>query len=264
MRKICLFTNPRTALALATIISIHLTSCVPLKDQIYVQDGQEKLFMQEEFTNPKGENVIKVFDELYIQVNSFDEQGINFMDVRSNTGGSRTSAEISLISYKVDKDGFVELPILGKVKVLGLLEDEAAEHIRTELESYLTSPSVKVKFVNKRITVIGAVNQPGNYFYTQEYINIFEAVAFAGDISITGNRRKVVVIRENNNKITKNRIDLTDKDLFSSDLYYLSSNDIVYVEPHKRTKWGIETFPYALILSTVSTFILVSNYIQNN
>lgn len=241
-------------------------SCVPLKDQIYVQDAKDNLYMDEAFTNPKVDNVIKSFDELYIQVNSFDEQSLNFMENRNSSmgGGGRSTADISLISYKVDKFGFVDLPILGKINVKGLQEEEAAELIRTELESYLNSPSVKVKFVNKRITVIGAVNRPGNYIYTQEYINIFEALGFAGDVVVTGNRKNVVIIREVNNQITKHRLDITDKEIFSSDYYYLSSNDVVYVEPHKRSIWGIQTFPYALILSTISTFILISNYISNN
>jgi polysaccharide export outer membrane protein len=253
------------SILLLVISVLTFTSCIPLRDQIYVQD-KEALYLEEEFANPKSDNVIKAFDELYIQVNSFDEQSINFMDIRSGSlsSGARSAADISLISYKVDESGFVELPILGKINLKGLKEEQAAELIRTELESYLNSPSVKVKFVNKRITVIGAVNNPGLYFYTQEYINVFEALGLAQDISLSGNRKNVVIIRENNNIVTKHRINLTDKNIFSSDYYYLSSNDIVYVEPHRRTVWGIETFPYALILSTISTFILVSNYIQNN
>jgi len=259
-----MFCNKSILLLLAVLISF--SACVPLKDQIYVQDSDEEMYMESEFANPKKDNVIKAFDELYIQVNSFDQQGINFMDVRSPSSGSgaRSSADISLISYKVDELGFVDLPILGKINLKGLKEEQAAELIRTELESYLNAPSVKVKFVNKRITVIGAVNNPGHYIYTQEYINVFEALGLAQDVTVTGNRKNVVIIRENNNIVTKHRLNLTDKNIFSSEYYYLSSNDIVYVEPHKRTIWGIQTFPYALVLSTISTFVLVSNYIQSN
>ncbi len=244
------------------ILIINLVSCVPQKEVIYVQDRQKDMAFEMEYANLKRKNKIEVFDELYIQVNSFDAGNLNFMNSSLSGTSARSAAELSLISYRVDEDGYIDLPVLGRIKVIGLTIEESANLIRKELESYLNSPSVKISFVNRSITVLGYVRQAGRYYYTGEYINVFQALGLAGDIQEFGNRKEVVVIREENNKITKHRISLTDKEIFKSPYYYLDSNDIVYVEPLKRRHWGMETFPYALILSSITTFLLVANYIK--
>jgi polysaccharide export outer membrane protein len=142
--------------------------------------------------------------------------------------------------------------------------DEVASLVQGQLVDYLYSPSVRVSFVNKNVTILGLVASPGRYFYSGEYINIFQALGLAGDIDVYGNRKEVVVIREENGRITKHLVDLTDKNLFHNDLYYLRSNDVVYVEPLSRRNWGIEQVPFSLLLSSATTFILILDYLSNN
>jgi polysaccharide export outer membrane protein len=121
-----------------------------------------------------------------------------------------------------------------------------------------------VSFVNKNVTVIGMVENPGRYFYSGENINIFQALGLAGDIQEYGDREKVVILRESNGRIRKNSVDLTDKSLFISDFYYLKSGDIVYVEPLNRRVWGIDQVPFSLILSAATTSLLIFDYIRRN
>jgi polysaccharide export outer membrane protein len=119
-----------------------------------------------------------------------------------------------------------------------------------------------VKLVNKEVTIIGEVRQPGSYTYVKDRINIFEALSLAGDITLNGNRNDVFIIRTINDSIAKIRIDLTnDKMLLNGD-FYLRTNDVVYVKPRPSAKWSIITVPITLILSTVTTFLLVYSYIQ--
>ncbi|MFW6203242.1 MAG: polysaccharide biosynthesis/export family protein, partial [Marinilabilia sp.] len=142
--------------------------------------------------------------------------------------------------------------------------EEAASEISEELESYLYSPTVKLSFVNKNVTVLGMVESPGRYFFPGENINIFQALGMAGDVGEYGNRKDVVVLRENNGRITKNVVDLTDKEIFTSDFYYLKSEDVIYVEPLNRRIWGIDEVPFSMILSAATTSLLIVDFVRRN
>ncbi|TLX75645.1 polysaccharide export protein [Labilibacter sediminis] len=245
------------------LLAILALGCVPQKDVVYLQNDKNTTDLEQTFSNIKSQNTIKIFDQIYIQVSSFDDGNLNFMSNDANRyGGGRSEADLAIVSYTVKKDGTVELPILGNTKVVNLTPDQASEKIRKELQSYLNTPSVKISFVNKSITVIGSVNQPGRYFYASEHLNVFQALGLAGDISEYGNRKEVVIIRDINNEVIKKRINLTDVQLLGNTDLYIRPDDVLYVEPLKRRHWGFQSFPWALILSSVTTFVLVANYVK--
>ncbi|MGQ1784691.1 MULTISPECIES: polysaccharide biosynthesis/export family protein [unclassified Saccharicrinis] len=244
------------------ILVVVTFGCVPQQDIIYLQDPDLD-HTEKSFANKKSENTIKVFDQIYIQVSSFDDGNINFMNNDPNRyGGGRSELDLAMVSYTVDKDGAVKLPIVGQTKVEGLTVDQASEKIRKELEDYLNTPSVKITFVNKSITVLGSVNKPGRYFYAAEYLSIFQALGLAGDISEYGNRREVVIVRDANNKVVRKRVNLTDISLLGEADLYVQADDVIYVEPLKRRHWGFDAFPWAVVLSSITTIILVANYVK--
>ncbi len=243
-------------------IVVMLAGCVPQKEILYLQD-KDKDYTEQTFENKKAQNKIKNFDQIYIQVSSFDNGEVNFMSNDANRyGGGRTEADIAMVSYTVDRDGTVKLPILGKTEVVDLTPNEAAEKIRKELESYLNTPSVRVSFVNKSITVLGSVDNPGRYFYSSEYLNVFQAIGLAGDVTEYGNRREVMIIRDSEDKVTRKKIDLTQVDLLAKSDLYLQSDDIVYVAPLKRRYWGFQAFPWSIIISSITAFVLVAEYVK--
>ncbi len=249
-------------ISLIFILSVLAIGCVPQRDAIYLQkkDSDSALIS---FKNVKPENTINVFDQIYIQVSSFDEGNINFMSNDPNRyGGGRTEADLAMVSYTVDNQGNVKLPILGKTKIDGLTTYQASEKIRKELESYLNTPSVKVSFVNKSVTILGSVNNPGRYFYASEHLSVFQALGLAGDISEYGNRKEVVIVRDKNDEVIYKRVNLTDRELLSQSNLYVQPDDVVYVEPLKRRHWGFQSFPWTLVLSSITTFILVANYVK--
>ena len=248
-------------LSLVITLTILIFGCVPQKDTLYLQGISNE--SKKEFDNVKSLNTIKVADQIYIQVNSFDDGNINFMNSNPNRyGGGRSEADLAMVSYTVDQEGNVKLPILGKSAVAGLTTEQAAEKIRQELEAYLNTPSVKISFVNKSVTVLGNVNRPGRYFYASEYLNVFQAIGLAGDITEYGNRKKVVLVRDQENKVVYASLDLTDINLLGNKELYLEPNDVIYVEPLKRRHWGFNSFPWAIVLSAVTTFVLVANYVE--
>ncbi len=238
-------------------------ACVPQKDIIYLQSSKKAKDEEKSFQNVKEQSRIKIFDQIYIYVSSFDNGNLNFMSNDANRyGGGRSETDMAMLAYTVDSDGTVKLPILGKTAVADLTIYEAEEKIRKELESYLNTPSVKVSFVNKSVTVLGSVNVPGRYFYASEHLNVFQALGLAGDISEYGNRKEAIIVRDIDDEVVRKRVNLTDISLLGSKDLYIKPGDVIYIEPLKRRHWGFREFPWEIILSSVTAFVLFANYFK--
>lgn len=244
------------------LLLIFASSCIPLERLKYVQTDKE---IQKDigedlyFFGEAPDNTIRPGDELYIRVTSSDDEPTSFPD-RSNN----QVYDPSLLSYTVDEDGFIKLPYIQRINVQDLTLPEASDSIERELSQYLYYPSVFIKYVNNKVTILGEVNRPGVYVFNYKNINILQAIGYANDITDWGNRRKVLLLREDGNRKLKKYIDLTDDDMLVSEFYFVKSNDIIYVEPLKRKKWGMDTVPYNLILSVISTAIVIMTFINTN
>ena len=231
------------------------SSCVSYKKQRYIQDTKKmKAWNLKEFEiDRKVTEIIQPGDELFIEVTSSDDRPTNF-------DRNQTLMEVTLLSYTVGEDGNILFPYLGEIFVLNMTLVDLTVVIEEALKDYLFTPFVTVKFVNKKITVIGEVGNPGVYNFYDKNINLFQAIAHAGDITHFGKRKYVILIREENQKLTKYRLDLTDEAIFTSDLYIVKPNDIIYVEPLRSKQWGFETFPWGLILSIISMTLLIYTF----
>jgi len=235
-----------------------VSSCVPNKKVVYVQDSKEMAAQQVDnmyFIGEPLDDVIRQGDELYIKVTSADETQTNFNQDRQSI-----SRDPSLLSYTVGDDGNIKLPYINRVKLSGLTLVEASDLIETELSQYLLYPSVFIRFVNNKVTLLGEVNSPGVYVFNYKSVNILQAIGYANDIATFGNREKVLIVREEGGFRSKQIVDLTSNELLSSKYYMIQSNDIIYVEPLKSKKWDMATFPYDLLLSMVSLTIVVLTF----
>lgn len=202
-----------------------LTSCATKHDIVYFQNAKnfETIVDTDTFT-PK----LKVNDIVSIYVSTFDMEASKPFNLIKNTG---TTGQ--LIDYLIDIDGNIDFPVLGKIKLLGLTVEEAKELIKKKLsDGYLKDPIVNIRIQNFRITVLGQVNSPGTYTISGERITIMEALGLAGDLNIRGRRDNILIIRDFNGTKTYTRVDLTNKEVFNSPVYYLTQNDVVYVEPN--------------------------------
>jgi len=146
-------------------------------------------------------------------------------------GSSNTSATAGFL---VDNDGNIEYPRLGKIHVEGLKKNELADLVRKRLDTILRSPSVIVRFLNYRISVLGEVRTPGTFNVPTERVTILEALGLAGDITEFGNKATVKVMRENSGQVAVQTVDLTSKEVFTSPFYRLQQNDVVFVEQNRR------------------------------
>jgi len=252
------FSKPHL-LIVGTIIVFN--ACVPQKNIEYMRDTEHlKTYTLQE---PK-EQRIKPNDELYIRVSSFDEVAFNFFSAEGGSGSSGVSDQsISLISYEVNNEGNVYFPILGEVKVDNLTLLEATSKFKNLLSDYFNQPTVLLKFVNKKISILGQVQQPGHYTFNKKKLTILQALSIAGDVTEFGNRKEVILLRESEIGLTSVVLNLSKDDFITSEYYFIQPGDIIYVKPRPSARWNINTTTYSLILSSVTTFLLIWNYISD-
>ncbi len=212
-----------------------LGSCSAPKNIAYFQN---RLVDQPEQIDKHGGIVIQPKDMLSIVVSSKNPELVVMFNlpVVSYQAGSEmitSAANQRLMGYAVDNDGFIEFPILGRIKVSGLTRWELSELIKGRLisEGYLSDAVVVVEFMNFKVSVIGEVNSPGTYTIEGDKVTVLQAISMARDLTIFGQRENVTVIRERENERIMYQINLCDVSMFNSPAYYLQQNDIVYVEP---------------------------------
>jgi len=215
-------------IALLLMFSIALFSCGSKKKIVYLQ-GIENAKSYDNSTN--YEAIIQPDDVLSIIVSSDSPEiaaPFNLPEIQSNETDYR-----GIKTYLVDNTGYIDYPVLGKIKLGGLTRTEANNKMVTAISEYIRKPIVNLRIANYKISVLGEVSKPGSYTVIGERVTILEALGMAGDLTIYGVRENILVIREKEGKKTYTRVDLTNPDLLNSPFYYLSQNDVIFVEQNK-------------------------------
>lgn len=213
---------------LCLIFTLSLViSCSTKKDVIYFQNAKNSETIVD--TNTFNAR-LKIGDIVNVYISTPDLDVTKPYNLIESTGASNGR----LVDYLIDSDGNIDYPVLGKIKLEGLTVEEAKLLFKKKFADgeLLKDPVIIVRINNYRISIFGHVNRPGVYPVTGERISILEALAAAGDLAITGKRDNVLVIRDFNGAKTYTRIDLTSKEVFNSPVYYLTQNDVIYVEPN--------------------------------
>jgi polysaccharide export outer membrane protein len=252
------------ALLIALLGAMILSSCVPMKKIRYLQEEKGTKTEKTDFKN-KDTIVYRIHpgDNLYIKIASLDEKS-NYFENSTNYNNYYTESAIYLNSYTVNDSGMVEFPLIGVVNVDNLTITEIRDKIQLKVNEYVKNTVVIVKLANFRISMFGEFHLPGKYIVYQDKINIFEAIAMAGDMTDFAKKNKVLLIRQTETGSKAYRINLNDVSIMESDLYYLMPNDLIYVEPVKGKQFAFSEFPYVLILTTVTTTLLLLNYFSTN
>ena len=173
----------------------------------------------------------------------------------------RDESSLYLSGYTVNPNGVVQLPFLGEAQVKGLTIDEARSVIQEKTNAMYKDASVIVKLASFKVTVVGEVRRPGVIRNFNDNLNVFEAIAAVGDINENGDRQKVLVVRPTNQGNKTYRLNLADRSVLSSEAFYLLPNDVVIVEPIGNKVFQMN-LPYInLTLSSISTIILLYNFI---
>lgn len=234
------------------ILIVSAISCVPISKLSYFNDINE---MQEPIVNPKVQKLIMPFDRLYIKVYSIDEKTNLLFNSNDNAGSSTSST--STLGFLVDESGNINYPFVGKINVGGLSISQANQKVSEALSEYVSNASVVVRFIDNNVTVMGQVQNQGTYPFTKDKLTIYEALALGGGISQFGNRKNVILVRQEGDKIMHYKLDLSDSRIAAKDYYYIVSNDIIIVEPLKNLSTNYSNNTYSLILSSVSTLLSI-------
>ncbi len=218
----------------------------------------------------KAEYRIQANDNLYVSIISSNAE-MNELYNPATVGNSRainniwqTEAGQLIQGYVVEPDGNVTLPIVGKINIIGKTMREAEETIRQAAQQYLKEVTAKVRVINYKITVMGEVEQPGVYFnYNYEY-TVLDAISAAEGINNAADLRNVLVLRQTSEGSKSFKLNLNSRSSLGSEGYFLEPNDVVVVQPSRYKNVELRLPIYTVALSTVTTFLLVLNYITNN
>lgn len=211
-----------------------LFSCKPTKELVYYQNI-DSLAASDKINT--YEIKIQPDDLLMIIVSAEDPESaipFNLTTVSVPMAGMNAiGGQQSLQTYLVDTNGFIDFPVLGKLKVGGLLRSELMKLMETAIGPYIKNPIINIRRMNFKISIQGEVNAPDIYTFNSDRVTLIEAISTARDLTIYGKRNNILIIREVNGKKTYNRVDITKADFINSPFYYLSQNDVIYVEPNK-------------------------------
>lgn len=240
----------------AVACMMFVSSCSSHKELAYISDAERDSAQQILTTYA---HTIHPGDLLYIYVNSEvmesvvpfnQETHIEALEMsRLNMTGEhngeqqmsdtyRNRKQRQVPGYLVDEQGFITFPVLGKINVAGLQHDSVESIIQKRLITgeYVTDPVVTVSPMNFRVSVLGEVRTPRELHINGERLTILEALAMCGDLTVYGQRENITVVRSRMGIATPITIDITKKSIFESEVYYLQTNDIIYVEPNKSKK----------------------------
>lgn len=237
---------------IATFSGIFLLlnfSCVPFNNIRYFTDINE---IAEPVANPKEHKIIHPFNNLYIKVLSTDEQTTRIFNYSDN---AQSGAPTSLLGYVVDENGNVNFPFVGKINVGGMTTDQAGEEIQESLKQYISNASIIVRFLDNKISVLGEVENQGVYSFAEEKLNIYEALSFSGGLTQYGDRRNVILIRQEGDKIVHHKLDLSNSSIANKSLYYIIPNDVIIVEPLKAIRRSYNSIDFQTIVSSLTAFL---------
>ena len=238
------------------IMTSSLTSCVSQKKMLYFQN--ETMLNDSTFTSIEYENErhfdykVQPGDILYIRIASLDEKFAAYFNTTNTNSANTNNSNMYLNGYNVDAEGYIELPIVGKVQVKDYTVSEIQEIVQSSMNEYLKETVVYVKLGVFNLTILGEVARPGQYQVYQSDINIFQAIALAGNATDFANKSKIKIVHQTPKGSQIVRININDADVLSSPHYYLKPNDIVYVEPLRAKQYGFTTVPYGTIFSAIS------------
>ena len=246
---------------ISIILVVVLQSCVSKKDVLYLQDAAAIDSSSVSYSDTS----IQANDILKISIGSLvPEAAVPYNKVPSNAIQSTSVDILKLEGYVVSQEQSIQLPVLGTVSVKNKTTDQLAIHIKNLLEDggHLSNPTVDVRLLNAKFTVLGEVNSPGTFNYTESNLTLLQALGYAGDLTINGKRDDVILIRELDGTRNITHINLQTSDWLESDAYQLKPNDVIIVNPNSRLIKGsgvVDTSTFLAIASlTLSVVILLT------
>ncbi|HEX5150809.1 MAG TPA: polysaccharide biosynthesis/export family protein [Parafilimonas sp.] len=262
---------------LLVILNGCLFSCSTPKNVTYFQDLKDTSKIYTQAIKADYEVQIQSDDILEILINSINAEAAAPFNLGNNNPASVPSSQITSGTtgirlntinstnnstgegYLVDRNGTIDFPVLGNIKVQGLTIPQLKDSLKIKLDKYLQDPIINVRLLNYKVTVVGEVLRPSTYSIPSERITVMDAIGMAGDLTIYGKRENVLLIREENGERKFIRLNLNSSNIFESPYYYLKQNDIIYVEPNesKILSSDAKRLKNIAIITSVLTLLIV-------
>lgn len=239
------------------ILSVLLVNCVAREKVVYLNDIDA---VNQKVVNPYAAS-IRPNDVLGITVSSSNMESVqdfNKYPAVNPFGTSNNNQTAQPQGYLVDDAGEIKFPVIGMIKAAGLKRAELENKIAKKIAIYSKDALVDVRILNYKITILGEVNAPGTYNVNDERVTIFQAISLAGDLTITGQRQNVLLLRDVDGMQESYRLDLTSADLLSSPHYYLQQNDVLYIEPSQNQINATAVGRNTNILISIASFLLTA------
>ncbi len=241
------------------IILFLFNACVPYKDIVYLQGEIENGKTSSE------DYKIQKNDILYIDIKSSNPEIQKFFNTNKVGNTQTNKGNLYLSGYFVDRNGEIELPVIGKLKVENLNFEQVKTLIKEKMLhsqfSSLNDIFIIVKLAGVPYSVVGEVNHPQNGILYKTNPNIFDVIANAGDIKLTGDQTDIVIVRDLDGKKVMGKLDLTDSNVLYSDYYRIRPNDLIYIKPRKQKTLGTGTTLTQTISTTITALSLITSII---
>jgi polysaccharide export outer membrane protein len=256
----------KNILLFTAALILILGSCVTQKDLTYLQysstaDISDLPVRDLRLSVTPSTYKISPYDNLFIRVLTPDPQwSVLFNTMPSGQGGAVTEESAALMGYPVDGDGFIEIPFVGKLQASGKTLQEIKVDLDSVFKKYVTDAAITVRLVNNFISILGEVAVPGRYPLTKDRINVFEALAMAGDLELYSNRQKVQLIRPSQYGPIIKEFSLSDRSILTSEFYYILPNDIIYAPPMRGRGFQNNASIYTLFLTTITTALVILGF----
>jgi len=256
----------RVLVVIGIIVTSLLTSCIPHKDIVYLQNKNTATDSLQLMVEQQKPYRIQINDILNIRVKSIDQNTVSILNPIGEGNLSASSSERAYFDgFTVDVHGNIRIPTLGQMNVLGYTAEEIENMIEQKLldEQFKETANifVTVKLAGLRYSANGEVGSPGTQVLFQERVNIFQAIANVGEIPVTGDRKDVMIIRQYPQGQQIHHLDLTDINVMNSPHYYIQPNDMIYVKPLKQKTWGTGTTGRETLATLVSALGLLTTTI---
>jgi polysaccharide export outer membrane protein len=253
----------RILLVIGLIVSSVLTSCIPHKDIVYLQNKNAATDSLQVMVEQQKPYRIQINDILNVRIKVLDQENAVIFNPIGEVNLNATASERAYFDgFTVDTHGNIRVPELGFINVLGFTTEEVEGLIKDKLleEQFKAAANIfiTVKLAGLRYTAMGEVGSTGSQVLFQERVNIYEAIANVGDIDVTGDRKDVLIIRQYPQGQQIHHLDLTDINVMSSPYYYIQPNDMIYVKPLRQKSWGTGTTGRETLTAIVGVISLVS------
>ena len=241
---------------LLLVLLFSVSSCVTNKDLEYFRTSKDVSKVKLN-TN---EYRLQVGDLMSVQISTVTEQQHDFFNKEQTSNSQLMMQNPYLYGYLVKEGGFLDLPSLGKVKAEGFTLRELENIIKQIAVSYFEQPIVKLNIINFEVSVLGAVNNPGNYKIVNPEANVLYALSLANDMTEFGNRKKVKIIRNDNEVNSIFYVDLTDMRTLNNPNFMLQPNDVIYVAPLNKRFYAFTNLPnlISMSISAITLYLLIN------